>query len=84
MTLAAGAACLALGVDATLRMVRDRGAQGVGNGLVLLVPSLAFVVGGGMLAAGVEAGMNVVAAGMILAFVSSVLNAWVLLVEIRR
>jgi hypothetical protein len=46
--------------------------------------SLPFVVGGGLLVAGADAGLAVLAGGAVVTFALSVLNAWVLLVEILR
>jgi modulator of FtsH protease len=52
--------------------------------LVGLGPVLAFVVGGLLLVLGEQAGLVWVAIGTVLVFIGSVVNAWVLLVEIRR
>jgi len=46
--------------------------------------SLPFIGGAGLLLAGSDAALPVLAAGAILTFALSVLNAWVLLVEILR
>lgn len=79
-------ALVALGfaVDSTARMARDDRRAGILKGSVLIVPVLGFAIGGGVLAAGIVAGLYFVVAGMILGFVGTVLNAWVLLVEVRR
>jgi hypothetical protein len=50
----------------------------------LLVPSLTFIVGGGTLIAGAGGGLYWVLAAIVLAFVAASINAWVLLVEIKR
>jgi modulator of FtsH protease len=46
--------------------------------------SAPFIVGAGLMLAGSNAALAILAAGVILAFALSVLNAWVLLVEILR
>jgi len=76
--------CLGLAVDSTVQIVRKAGLSGLVRGAVGVLPGLCFVVGGALLVAGLESGMYWVSAGILLAFVGSVLNAWVLLVEIRR
>jgi hypothetical protein len=50
----------------------------------LLLPSIAFVVGGVSLIAGGGGGLYWVFAGTLIVFVSASINAWVLLVEILR
>jgi modulator of FtsH protease len=50
----------------------------------LVLPSIALVVGGVSLVAGSGGGLYWVMAGMLLAFISASINAWVLLVEIKR
>jgi modulator of FtsH protease len=50
----------------------------------LLLPSIAFVVGGLSLIAGRGGGLYWVFAGILIVFVSASINAWVLLVEILR
>jgi len=54
---------------------------GLGMGQAMSVP---FIVGAVLMLAGANAAMPTLAAGVILAFALSVLNAWVLLVEILR
>ena len=49
-----------------------------------LIPGLALVIGAVLLIAGDAAGLGWIAVGILLSFVSSVVNAWVVLVEIRR
>ena len=50
----------------------------------LLLPSVAFIVGGVTLGAGTGGGLYWVLAATLLAFVAASINAWVLLVEILR
>ena len=50
----------------------------------LLLPGLVLLVGGVSLIAGRGGGLYWVLAGILLAFVSASVNAWVLLVEIKR
>jgi hypothetical protein len=50
----------------------------------LLLPSAAMVVGGVSLIADAGGGLYWVFAAILLAFVSASINAWVLLVEIKR
>jgi hypothetical protein len=50
----------------------------------LLLPSVALIVGGVSLAVGSGGGLYWVFAAILLAFVSASINAWVLLVEIKR
>lgn len=76
--------CLGFALESTVRLVRDDARAGILKGAVLVVPALAFLAGGAVLAAGSVAGLYFVVAGMVLGFVGTVLNAWVLLVEIRR
>jgi len=75
------------GVDATVRVIRAPGQPplaGPIKGAVVIVPLLAFVIGAVIMIVGIDAGIYFVAAGILLVFVSSVVNAWVLLVEVRR
>lgn len=50
----------------------------------LLLPSIAFVIGGVSLVGGAGGGFYWILAGVLLVFVSASVNAWVLLVEIKR
>ena len=50
----------------------------------LLLPSVAFIVGGLSLVAGRGGGLYWILAAILLAFVAASINAWVLLVEILR
>jgi hypothetical protein len=52
--------------------------------MTLLLPSIAFVVGGVSLAVGEGGGLYWVLAAILFAFVSASINGWVLLVEIKR
>jgi modulator of FtsH protease len=52
--------------------------------VVGLVPVLLALAGGVLVIAGSETGMFLIAASIALVFVTSMLNAWVLLVEIQR
>jgi modulator of FtsH protease len=77
-----------LAVDAARRMIRA--AEPPYRGVTWVKAALAigqvapFAVGGALLLAGGEAGLYWIAAGILLVFVVSVANAWVLLVEILR
>ena len=52
--------------------------------VTLLLPSIAFIVGGVSLAVGDGGGFYWVLAAVLFAFVSASINGWVLLVEIKR
>jgi hypothetical protein len=52
--------------------------------VTLLLPSIAFIVGGVSVAVGEGGGLYWVLAGILFAFVSASINGWVLLVEIKR
>lgn len=84
IVLVGALACLALGIDSTVQIVRKTGLSGLVRGAVGVLPGIGLAVGGALLIAGLESGLYWVSAGILLAFVGSVLNAWVLLVEIRR
>lgn len=87
VTLVFSLAALGFAIDSAVRLARlpdQLAVVRLVKGAVLIVPILSFVAGALILVAGLDAGLYFVAAGMLLAFVSSVLNAWVLLVEIRR
>ena len=51
--------------------------------VTLLLPSVAFIIGGVSLAVGEGGGLYWVPAGILFAFVSASINGWVLLVEIK-
>ena len=82
--VALAVAALAITADTTVRELRDNLGQGMLKSAVLIVPAVAFLIGGIMVAAAVPNGAYALALGTILAFAGGVLNAWVLLVEIRR
>ncbi|MES2170154.1 MAG: hypothetical protein V4479_05460 [Actinomycetota bacterium] len=93
LALGAETAVLGLGVvafatDSFVRLLgRDSGntvGQALVKGGIGLVPAVSFVVGGVLTATGSVAGLGFVAAGTVLALIVSVVNAWVVLVEIRR
>jgi hypothetical protein len=52
--------------------------------VTLLLPGVALIIGGVSLATGEAGGLYWVLAAILLAFVSASINAWVLLVEIKR
>jgi modulator of FtsH protease len=89
-TLVFGLAVWQLQVRAGLAALRSGQAHGrprlesMGELITGQVQTLPFLVGGGMLAAGAEGAVYWLAAGTLLIFVLSVVNAWVLLVEILR
>jgi hypothetical protein len=82
------AATLAIAVDSAVRIVRvgtvNSQASALAKGTIAAAPALLFLVGGVLLCAELPAGLFWVAAGIATAFIVSVLNAWVLLVEILR
>lgn len=83
-----GLVALAFSIDSAVRIVRDSAAPSalamVAKSSVGIIDSLPFVVGGVLLCFGNGSGVFWVAAGILLVFIGSILNAWVLLVEIRR
>ena len=77
--------CVALSVDSFAKLARaNRPGAAVGKAAPLVVPSLLFVVGGVVVAADAAWGVGLIAAGVLLSFAAAVLDAWVVLVEIRR
>ena len=82
------AVAMVLTIDSAVRMVRaiDRQYLTVTcvKIVVALVQILPFLVGAAILLTGSYSGLNWIAAGVLLVFVGSVTNAWVLLVEILR
>ncbi len=73
--------------DSMVRVIRAPGAslaQKLVKTSVQLIPGLAFVVGGLALLAGHPEGAIGIAVGTLTAIAVSVLNAWVVLVEIKR
>ena len=75
-------------VDSSYRVVAARGTgtlrAAAAKSLVMLLQVAPFIVGGVLLVADHPAGLGWIAAGILSVFVGSVLNAWVLLVEILR
>lgn len=92
--LVLGLASLAFTVDSLVRLirasrlVRESRPQAFGEAIVKgsigVVPSLLFVAGAVMIMAGLEAGLGLVAAGVLASFAVAVIDGWVMLVEIRR
>jgi len=82
------AVAMVLTIDSAVRMVRaiDRQYLRVTwvKIVVALVQILPFLVGAAILLTGSYSGLYWIAAGVLLVFVGSVTNAWVLLVEILR
>ena len=79
------AVCLVLAVNTFVQLARANSMRRtLGKSAPLVVPSLLVVAGGVMAAAGGDAGLGLIAAGVLLAFAAAVLDAWVVLVEIRR
>ena len=88
-SLVIGLAGLAFAIDSLVRLVRARDDYGSAldpwlKGGLGVVPGLALVIGAALIVADQEAGFGWLAVGILLSFVSSVVNAWVVLVEIRR
>ena len=83
-----GAVAAVFAGDSAVRVVAaaSRGSRGVGvlKSAVVIAQVLPYLVGGALLIAGDAGGLGWIAAGVMLVFVGSVLNAWVLLVEVRR
>lgn len=83
-----GLAGLGFTVDSMVRVLRARGDrplyEALSKTVVEVVPALAFVVGGVVFALGNDVGSYFVAFGAIGGIMVAVLNAWVVLVEIRR
>ncbi|MEF2975750.1 hypothetical protein [Subtercola sp. YIM 133946] len=96
-SLVFGLFALAFAVDSTVRLIQQGRSSDAGehrrslgnliaNGAAGLLSVAPFVVGGAVLAfgGGVDAGLAWIAAGILFVFISAVVNAWVLLVEILR
>ena len=80
-----GAVCLGLAVNSFVKLVGANSVRRtVGKSAPLVVPSALVVAGGIVVAAGDEAGLGFIAAGALLAIAAAVVDAWVVLVEIRR
>ncbi len=75
-------------VIAAVRMITDAEPPYIGitwfKAVIAIGQMVPFAVGGVVLVAGQDAGLYWVAAGILLVFIGSVVNAWVLLVEILR
>jgi len=77
--------CVALSVDSFAKLARaNRPGPAIGKAAPLVVPSLLFVAGGVAVMADTPWGLGLIAAGILLSFAAAVLDAWVVLVEIRR
>lgn len=85
IVIAGALGALAFAVDSAVRILRTTGPTppSITKGLAGAIPAALTLAGGFMLAAGAD-GLGYIAAGVLTAFITSVLNAWVLLVEIRR
>lgn len=79
---------LALTVDSCVRMIRATTAPYIGitwfKSILSILQIAPFAVGSVVLITGSFAGLYWISAGILLVFVGSVANAWVLLVEILR
>ena len=80
---------LAFAVDSLVRLVRARDENAAARepwlkAGISVVPALALTVGSVLVLSGHPAGLALIVSGVLLSFVSSVVNAWVVLVEIRR
>ncbi len=86
--LLVGLVALGMGIESTVQIVRnhreDPQAGVIGKSSVSVTPGAVVVVSCVMLIAGIATGLYGVAGAVVLAFVGSILNAWILLVEIRR
>ena len=86
--LVLGAAALFFAVDSMVKVLRARGEASLGQAVtktvVGVIPGAALLVGGAVLAAGSPEGAIGVAVGTLGAIAVSVINAWVVLVEIKR
>jgi len=83
-----GAGALYIAVDSARNVLSVRAGRPIGQalvkGAVLIVPVALVALGGIFVCFASPAGLDLVALGTVLAFVGSVTNAWVLLVEILR
>jgi modulator of FtsH protease len=88
IVLAVALIAVGLAVDSSVRIFQERAAAPpftfVVKSALVLVPVTLVAIGGVIQLLGSPAGLYWVAAGVLAIFVGSVLNAWVLLVEIRR
>jgi modulator of FtsH protease len=80
-----GAVCLGFAVNTFVRLApANSPGRTLAKGTPLAVPALLVTLGGLVIAAGAEAGLGLLAAGVLLAVAAAVVDAWVVLVEIRR
>jgi len=86
--LVLGLGALGFTVYSAVRVMRARGgatlAQALLKSLLGVLPAAAFTVAAVLLMLGSAGGLRWLAAGIVFAIVVSVVNAWVVLVEIRR
>jgi modulator of FtsH protease len=80
-----GAVCLGFAVNSYVQLSRANSVRRtVGKSAPLVVPAALVVAGGIVVATGGDAGLGLIAAAVLLAVAAAVLDAWVVLVEIRR
>jgi modulator of FtsH protease len=83
-----GGVALWFTVDSAVKVIRGRASATVAEAVIKagigILPALAFVIGGVLLALGLAAGLWWIAGGIGGAIVVAVINAWVVLVEIKR
>ena len=80
-----GAVCLGFAVNTFVRLAPANSfGRTVAKGIPLAVPAVLVALGGIVIAAGAEAGLGLLAVGVLLAVAAAVVDAWVVLVEIRR
>jgi len=86
--LVLGTAAAVFAADSMVKVLRARGGATLGEAIaktaVGIIPAGAFLVGGAVLVAGNPEGAIGVAVGTLTAIAVSVVNAWVVLVEIKR
>jgi modulator of FtsH protease len=86
--VALSAIALGITIDSTARVLRHRGGatvlQAVTKTTIGMVPPVAFAAGGILIAASAASGAGLLAVGTVTAILVSVVNAWVVLVEIKR
>ena len=83
-TLATIAASFVLTVGATSLHAEGLSLPKIEHAATLVLPSIGLVVGGVSVAVAAGGGLYWVLGAILLAFVSASVNAWVLLVEIKR
>ena len=88
VVLAASIGALIIAISAAVRIYQYRAGSPSGTvlpkGLIGLIPVILVILGAVLLAFDDGAGLYWVAAGIVAAFIGSVANAWVLLIELRR